>query len=267
MSEPYTIATVSTTGIRNQLTASDNWVVIGISGVADFNVDVIQTKIGGIGSQCNGTNIVSRNIVLTFLLRGDVAESRRKLYKCFTAEKEMLLNIISAYDSKIYRTINFYMEKFECDINENPQTAQVSLICPNPWFEGTSAAPLNLSDGSPRSHYQNSGELETGFKSITIKAVGGSVVNPVITNSTTGQNMKINITLSAGEQLYIRTVRGGRCVKKGNSITGTNIIGSLDSSSAWIMAQPGNNIISQSATSGSQYMTTRLLLTPCYMGV
>lgn len=267
MTEPYSIIVSDQNGNMSNITGSEDWVVIGMSGIADFNVDITQTKIGGIGSKCNGTNISARNIVLTILLCGNAAASRRKLYKYFTTEKEMTLFITAQSDVVIRKSINFYLEKFECDINENPQTAQISLICPNPWFEGSSGKVLNLSTDNPKGEFQNNGELETGFKSILIKATGGSVVNPIIKNTTTGQTMQINITLAPGESLHICTVRGSRYIKKGSSINGTNVIGSLDASSNWITVKPGTNVISQTASTGIEYMTTRLLLTPCYMGV
>jgi phage-related protein len=65
----------------------------------------------------------------------------------------------------------------------------------------------------------------------------GVSLNPMITNTTTGENMKLNTTLLMGETIIIDTELG--TIEK----DGVDISSTLDASSTYIQLAPGDNAL------------------------
>lgn len=89
----------------------------------------------------------------------------------------------------------------------------------------------------------NNGHVATP---ITIQFFGPSE-NPIITNETTGEFIKVNKTLAAGEVMIITTGFGQKSV----TIDGVNSFGFIDPASTFFDLEPGDNVITYDADSGA----------------
>jgi hypothetical protein len=117
--------------------------------------------------------------------------------------------------------------------------------------------PIVSSAGSGPTVINNTGSAII-YPVITIS---NSATNPVITNLTTGQSIKINTTLSNGDILVIdmkqRTV----------SLNGSNILASRDSSSSWWGLALGLNQIQLTTDSGANTGVGVVTYRPAAVGV
>lgn len=83
----------------------------------------------------------------------------------------------------------------------------------------------------------NDGEVPCGI-TITLRVLGGTIVNPRLVNVDTLETLKINGTLNASETLVICTTYGQKSIR--NVTTGENWLHKLDLESTWLQIQPGN---------------------------
>lgn len=99
-------------------------------GKSTVNVNEIATSDGGVFAS---SRMNARNIILTLGMMFDplIEDARHKIYKYFPIKKKVTLTIETDYRTSI---IEGYVESNEPDIFSEKETAQISLICPNPWF-------------------------------------------------------------------------------------------------------------------------------------
>lgn len=82
----------------------------------------------------------------------------------------------------------------------------------------------------------NESEVACGMV-ITLKAIGGTVVNPQVLNVDTMEALKVNGTLNASETLVIDTTYGQKSIR--NVTTGANWLHMFDLESTWLQIGPG----------------------------
>lgn len=269
---------------NNQLQLSQNenkWQLTSVTGLNQPPANIATSIIPNFdGARFNSSRLEPRNIVITMAIKGNVETNR------------MLLNsvIFSKRYIKVYyqnNTLNVYLEgyveSFEYDVFEQGVMAQISIICPDPFWRdvetNTSVLTpiINLfefpfaipEEGIPFGEIianitniiQNNGSANTGAI-ITINS-DYTVLNPSITNTTTGQTMLINEELTNNSQIIISTIRG----KKSIYMDGINIINKLDGSSEWIELVPGDNSFSLAANYGLDHMRVSVAFQNLYGGV
>lgn len=202
----------------------------------------------------------NRNIVITIVFHGDIEKNRINLYRYFPIKKKVRLYFEN--DSRdVY--IDGYIESFECDLFELGQKAQISVICPSPYFRSIDTTIIKFAnlvnlfefpfsidkEGIPFSEliisdttYNNEGDIDIGMI-ITLQAIQ-SVSNPIIYNKTTGEQFGLNYTLQEGDIVTIDTISGEKSVKlnrKGNIF---NIINAVQQGSRWLQLVSGINELS-----------------------
>ncbi|MBN2796236.1 MAG: phage tail family protein [Clostridia bacterium] len=91
----------------------------------------------------------------------------------------------------------------------------------------------------------------------------GPALNPVVTNLTTGEFMKINKELLPGEVLEINTALGNKSVM----INGVNAFGFIDLDSDFFYLVPGENTLTYDAESGSESAEVIINYNNRYVGV
>lgn len=115
------------------------YALVGMEGIVPgkgtINVKEIATLDGG---YFLNSRLSSRNIVLTYIFLDyylgvyrTIEEARLQFYKYFVVKKP--LTIVIETDTHRYR-ISGYVESNEPDIFSTMEGAQVSIICPNPYF-------------------------------------------------------------------------------------------------------------------------------------
>jgi len=129
---------------------------------------------------------------------------------------------------------------------ESDQLSSASVGLPQP---GGASFPwsfsLSFSGGGGGTITVTNSGTATAYPTITI---AGPVIAPVISNSTTGQKIALNLTLVTGDTIVINTKE--RTITQGGT---TNKIGALMTGSSFWGLAPGDNVITYSA---NQYDTS-----------
>lgn len=243
------------------------------------------------GQTAEGQSIQPRPV--SFLVRvtgGSVAEvfaNRRTLVQYFRPKQE--------YKARYYND-NLAFD-FTCRIIAGPdfqstqsssgkfQTCTIQLICDDPYLyevaetETEMAATIPIfeipfempEDGiefseitNQQATIDNTGDVPTPVKIVFV----GEMTNPIVTNETTGEYIKVNQTIGENEQLVITTGYGKKRVEivKADDTT-ENAYSYIDLSSTFFELQPGENILSYDADSGADSAQVSIYFTPRYVGV
>lgn len=249
------------------------------------------------GAFFNSARLNSRNILLSLILleKPTVETTRQKTYKYFPIKRRVKLLIET--DNRACETYG-YVESNEPDIFSSQENTKISIICPDPYFysagiklttfagvqaefefpfsnESVSESLLIMGEiliNQQKNIYYN-GDAEIGID-IEIYATG-TVVDPVIYNTTSGESMKIDTTrlaaltgsgIIAGDQIFISTSRGEKSIYLFRDGVYINILNSLDKDVDWIHLVKGDNLCSFTATEGGAYMITRIWNKTIYEG-
>lgn len=281
----FTIAAQNNYNERYNLSGNDDFDIINVTGVtpagATINMDNLATADGQL---FNSSKVGTRNIVITICYRRDPERVRNWFYKIFKPKQEVRI-FYSTEIKDVY--IDGYVETFEGDLFEINQKAQISIICPDPFWKDdvdevtdftavTDALefPVEFPEaGIPFSTIAtyaeksviNHGEVETGV--IIEFQTRGSVVNPAFYNTTTGEALIFNFTFQTGDSVRVNTNEGRKkaiLTRNGSEI---NLLNYIAQGSGWFKLRIGDNVFSYTATSGNEYMEVRFILTPLYEGV
>lgn len=107
--------------------------ITSIDGLSPTNADVNITSMANTDlSIFNSSKLKDRNIVFNFILWNyPIEDSRLTLYRFFPIKKK--ISMVFRTDSRL-AYCEGYVEKVECDIFSEQETAQVSIICPDPFM-------------------------------------------------------------------------------------------------------------------------------------
>ena len=179
------------------------------------------------------------------------------------------------------------MELIECDLFVNRQVAQISVICPKPYFKaveelvtlfsdvsamfsfpfsvGSAGVELSAITTNIRKSIINTGDVDTGII-IKLFAVA-SVVNPVIYDVLKRTHMRLNFTMRAGDTIVINTNVGEKSIELIRDGVSTNAMGYMAQGSTWFTLESGDNVYAYDAESGTSNLQLTFSTAILYMGV
>lgn len=237
------------------------------------------------GDKINSTRRGKRNAVLYVTIEGNVEQNRIRLYNFFTPERTVRLYYKNG-------TRNVYtegtVETHECDQFASPVVAQISIICPSPFWLGAEEIIKNISGvvsmfsfpfslpaagvemssltGEKYAVLHNDGDEAAGF--IATVYARDDIINPVIYNALTNEAIGITGTLEKGSTLTISTVDGNKRIKIANSSGAErNVLYLKRQGSAWLKLAPGDNYIAYAAQEGADAMMVTLRHNELFVGV
>lgn len=267
-------------------------------GTANINTTEVSTNDGGL---YNSSRLSTRNIVITlgFLWKDSIEDVRQKSYKYFPIKKKLTLLIET--DNR-QAEIEGYVETNDPNIFSKEEGADISIICPNPFFYSSGVDGSNttvfygidpmfefpfgneslydalLEMGSIQNQHEKvityNGDAEIGV-TITIHAIG-EASNITIYNTGTREIMKIDTEklsaltgsgIIAGDDIVICTVKGNKSIKLLRSGKTTNILNCLDKNTDWFQLAKGDNIFAYTAQSGSSNLQFKIDNRVIYEGV
>lgn len=262
----------------------DKYQVVKVDGVNPPEAEIYTNAVANMdGAKFKSSKLQMRNIVITVKVNGDVEENRLHLYEYFGTGKWCKLYYANGSRSVF---IEGYCETIECDLFEMKQEAQISIVCPDPYFKALRELFVDISkvfaafefpfaidaegvefsklDRSREVNILNNGEAPCGFE-ITLKAEQ-TIVNPVVYNVLTGDYLKLNITMQAGNIIKISTIKGTKKIILINGATTTNIINKLEYGSTWFELKVGLNKFTYSATN-EEFLKVEFKTNLLYEGV
>ena len=285
----YSLKVENDRGDTLELTGNPNYNVYKIEGLnppkASINSSANTTTDG---SRINSARLESRNIVIYMTVEGtaesSVENNRINLYKYFPAKKTVKL-FFSHSSRNIY--IEGAVELIECDPFNEKQVAQISIICPKPYFKDVknlitsfgdvtslfefpfnitkTGAELSAVTSNQRKSIINIGDVETG---VIIKLFStGTVVNPVIYDALKRTQLKLTFTMASGDTIVINTNVGEKSITLIRGGVSYNIIGYMAQNSTWFTLESGDNVFTYDADSGNTSLQLTFTTAVLYSGV
>ena len=279
-------------------------VIQSITGIGPTKANVNTTDLAtSDGAIFNSARVGSRNIVITFRLLEDpttnlVEDTRQRTYKYFPLKKQ--LTLLFETDNRLAQ-IQGYVESNEPDIFQKEETAQISIICPSPYFySNDQMITLNgvesyfyfpfsnesLTENeiifgeivrSVSTAYNYTGDVDSGVL-IHIHTIG-EAHNIMLYNAATRAKMELSteiigaITkdghdhLIAGDDVYLSTISGDRYVTLVRRGQYYNILAVLPKITDWITVVKGSNVFGYTAGYGKANVQVEIYSDILYEGV
>ena len=248
----------------------EKWQITSIFGLSPANAIVNTTNIAGMdGAVINSTKLETRNIVITLHINGETEENRQELENYFRP-KQWCKFYFTNENRNVYS--EGYVDSFECDLFAKGQTAQISIICPYPYFidmteiatvissvNGEFTMPWSIDEDHPIPFssydydrvtviYNGSGS-EIGEKIVINVLSGCSEV--LIRNIDTGESIVLDYAFQAGDVVTVNTRKGQKRITLTRSGVTTNIFSALQRYSVLFQLHTGNNPITFTVDSGT----------------
>lgn len=281
----YTLSVKNNLGKELKLTNNPDYIVYQIDGLTPPPATINSTVNATVdGSTITSTKLEDRNIVIYAALRGDIEASRLRLYEYFPSKKTVTLYFKNG-SRDVY--ISGVVDTFECNQFSNPQVAQISIICPDPYFKDVHPLEMALSEVNPlfefpfsipaegvefstyvinnRKTLINTSGVDTG---VTIKLFAtGTVVNPTIYNILTGQQMTLNITMQPADTILIDTNVNKKSITLIRTGESSNALGYMRPDSKWFVLSAGDNVFTFNCESGNENLNITFSASVLYSGV
>lgn len=235
--------------------------VIKITGLNPPKAQINTTTIVGLdGAVFNSSKLETRNLVLTIKINGDIEANRLNLYNYFKTKD--WCKFYYSNDS-LDVAIEGYVESVECNLFTNDETAQISIICPYPYFKGLSEITtdsgqvlalftfpfsINISEPVVISNYEetggvvvfNSSESECG---VTIEIDVSDSINSIeIKNITTGDDFELDYVFSPQDKIIIDTNKGQKSITLIRNGVFSNLFAALKQGSVFFQLAKGTNV-------------------------
>ena len=120
------------------------------------NISTAGNMDGGI---FNSSRLEPRNIVITAVLYGNIEQSRQELYNIFP--QKSYVTIFFKDKNRNLKSVG-YVEQPACNPFDLRETAQISLICPDPYWHDATETTAELAAFEPVT-IDNTGDASTGF--------------------------------------------------------------------------------------------------------
>lgn len=275
------------------------FVITEIDGLGPVKADIHTTDIAtSDGSIFNSARLTDRNIVLKvrFLAKNSIEDTRQLSYKYFPIKTKVTFGIITDNREAL---IEGYVESNEPDIFSDEESAQISIVCPSPYFysaeinntlfsgveaafefpfENDSLTEKVIEFGTIENKTERSvwydGDAEVGV-TMTIHALG-SASNVTIYNVMTRESMSIDTDklealtgygIIASDDIIISTVKGYKSIKLLRGGIETNILNCLDKDADWFQLSKGDNIFTYIAESGGSNLQFKIANQILYEGI
>ena len=130
----FTLKVENSKGAILELTDNEeNYQITKISGLNPPNANINTSNYANSdGFSFDSSRIPNRQVVITVYINGDVEKNRLTLYKYFR-NKEWCKIYYESESRNVY--IEGYVQTLEVSPFDMKQIAQISILCPNPYFK------------------------------------------------------------------------------------------------------------------------------------
>ena len=249
--------------------SSQDYFIKSADGLGPVKADIVTSSWAGQdGGVYQNGRVSYRNIVLNVGLNPnyaggrDVAYLRERLYEFFPPKSQV--NLIFLRNDNIRDTVKIsgFVESHEPDIFTNKVGAQISIICPDPYFVHYYVGSINATTGVPVD-MSTFGSAPTGFMvDLTFERNVGSWYIDVFGFD----RILIRGDYRIGDKVRVSTVSGDKYMVKERAGTTTIDLSSLDSGSLNTTVDSRTRSFVTGFTSGGE-QPYKLWYTPRYVGV
>lgn len=277
------------------------FVVKEVDGLGPANADVNFTELAtNDGAIDNSARLKKRNIVLklNYYTTGEwtIEECRLKSYKYFPIKQNVTLEIET--DNRTCKTTG-RIEKNSPDIFSKSSGCQISILCPNPYFEDIKTNTLTFYGTEPEFEFPFSNESLTDklieFGNIYMRTEGnifydgdaptgiiirihaiGEAKGIQIFSLNTREVMSLDDEkfkaiagsyIKAGDEITINTCKGNKSITLLREGVEYNIINVLGRPISWFQISKGDNPFAYTTSEGLSYLQFRIENNILYEGV
>lgn len=281
----YTLSVKNKNDDVLKLSSNPNYTLYKIDGLAPPKATITNTvNATQDGAVINASRVESRNIVLYMTINGDVESNRINLYKWFTSKKSISIFFETDYRSL---TVEGVVETVEIDLFANPQIAQVSIICPQPYFKGVDDLIVSFSENNDafqfpfsidevgiefaminanaRKTILYSGDVENGI--LIQLFANGRVDTPTLYDVLDKTHMTIDTVMNEGDSILIDTNVGRKTITLIRDGIEYNALGYMTLDSDWFTIKSGDNVFTYDCVSGSSNLDLTFTTALLYGGV
>lgn len=281
----YELKVMNNRGEVLNLSTSPSYKVYKVTGLQPPAVVLNDSKnVTSDGAKINSARVDKRNIVIYLAIEGEIEKSRINLYKYFPLKQTVTVYFKNG-TRDVY--IEGMVELIECDPFSRKQVAQISLICPQPYFKSVEELvsyfsditslfefPFSISESGKefgaitanvRKSIINTGDVESGIV-IDLFATG-TVVNPVLYDVFKRTHIKLMLTMEANDRIVINTNVGQKSITLVRGGVSSNIMGYLYPDSSWFTLSAGDNVFTYAADSGGSNLQIMFSTSVLYGGV
>ncbi|WP_346206822.1 phage tail domain-containing protein [Caldifermentibacillus hisashii] len=260
--------------------------LIRFEGFGEVGADVqLQKAPFQDGSTHIDTRLQERNPYLEFVIVSDdwsnLSNYRKYVSSVFNPKINGRFEL--SFDNKTYvldsipESVPFFADE---DTVGRSQVVSVNLICPNPYWKSPTIEEQPTFE--PLFQFPFEGAFQMGIQrdlriinndsdtEVPIQVeFYGPAINPIITNKTTGEFIKVNQTLQENEYMRIDTTEGKKSVVFINVETGEerNVFNWIDLGSTFFQLQIGENAIEYSADNDIQGAIVNIYWQKHFVGV
>lgn len=261
--------------------------LVTLEGLGDVEANIYQQFAPyQDGSNYLDAKLTPRHITIEFIARGDnyeqVKQRRSELGRVLNPK--LGLGTLTYVSGSTVRLISGVAESVPYypdgdSRGKRWQRGQVSFLCPNPYWRADTFTEEPTFE--PLFQFPFEGEFEMGMQRDQRVIVNdgdavaplriefhGPAVNPIITNRTTGEFIRIKQTLREGERMIIDTADGNKSVYFVNENGDErNVFNWIDLDSSFFKLIVGENEIEYSADSDIQGATVNIEYSKLYTAV
>lgn len=263
---------------------------------ANINANEVATMDGGIFTSAR---MQERNLVISLSMMFDplIEDSRLRVYRYFPIKKPVSIEIMT---DRRHAICYGYVESVEPNIFTDHETAQVSIICPDPYFYELEQSIYVFSGVNPlfefpfsnesltdsliefgevrddnRSTLEYLGDVDTGIL-ITCHVMSGSVENLTLWNVNTRERMNIDtnkitkltgIQFGQGDDIIINTKTGEKSIQLLHDGKYYNIISCVNKDADWFKLTAGFNTFTFTADFGESDLMMTITYRNAYGGM
>lgn len=266
----FTLKIENAKGSTLELTNNEeNYQVANIDGLNPPNANInVSNYANGDGSSFNSSRIPNREIVITVYINGDIERNRLALYKHFR-NKEWCKIYFKDDSRDVF--IEGYVQAFEVPRFVQKQVAQISILCPNPYFKDIETIVQSISKSIKKFKFPFSINIDepVAFSNIELEKVTnvindsesetGLIINVLfmgtvnkleIRNVDTGKNFIIDYEFMKNDKLVINCNRGNKSVILTREAVEYNLIPYVRNGSTFFQLGIGDNNFSFLADEG-----------------
>jgi hypothetical protein len=205
--------------------------------------------------------------------------------------------LLRVFSPKMAGTLVYRGKQIPCNVEEvgfsvsngeRSPSFLISLLCPSPFFEEIEALRVELAAWTPTFSFEleipesgiefgvrepsqiitvdNEGDVPCGC-TVVFKALMATVQNPELMNVDTGEVIRINRTLAAGEEIRVDTYFAAKRVTSVLVGAETNAFSDLDTDSTFLQLAVGRNTLRYSAATNMDLLEVTIHYRPQYLGV
>lgn len=253
------VITNSDSGTSLRLNGNESrWTVLKIEGLAPVPAQInTAVAVGVDGVRFNSARLNARNIVITVRFN-DLPSARQEWENALYTKAPVQLTY-STGARTVY--IDGYVETFECDIFAVSEIAQISIICPDPYFKKTTSQTVSLVTDADATFVTTS-PIWTG---ITAKATMISAVDSFsLINSATGKRLDIDYNFAIGDIVNIDTRQGHKAATLTRGGNVTNLMGNIRTGSTFFSVRAFATALRYGATNATPPIKEPCTVTATY---